>query len=492
MTPPFLFRCISSLLSGFILVTVVSAQETTPIETIPALVDFSSPMQEWDGFGFNYVEACQTRDYDNNPQDYGGFSLLDETQRKEIADLVFSPDGLNVDLIKMFLDPWHQAEPEGPFDHAKSTRNMLDFVDRGFSTSEKKLQVLTTLYGPPAWATKQKFIGGRDLDPRMSDKLASYLIDWALFLRDRGINVRHLSIHNEGEDFYRWDHREGTQRLPKFDYNMVWWPNQVNNFIIQLTDEISRREIEGLGVTNGEPSNWTRFLHWGYAQALYDNEDALSRMSLLTTHGFVNGDTSRLSYGNSNGVTTALLRAKRPELHTWITSYSWGGKDFRFLRYSHEHIYEAGVNGLIPWAGIQHPESWIGGDGLGSAFIVHGGDRGYEVTLNYYLYKQLTTAGHAGMRVARTMLANPQAGLFAFAQDDTAHPDAFAVYSNIFVWGLPIGIEIRGSEYTKFQANRTSLDGAEKYADIGTFEVEDDRIVYDAPRGTMTTFIGIK
>ena len=470
----------------------VSGQETTPIETIPALVDFGSTMQEWDGFGFNYVEACQTRDYDNDPQDYGGFSLLNEAQRKEITDLVFSPSGLNVDLIKMFLDPWHQRDADGPFDHTKSTRHMLEFVEAGFATSEKKLQVITTLYGPPAWATKQKFVGGRDFDPKMSGKLANYLIDWALFLRDRGINVRHLSIHNEGEDFYRWDHEKGTQRLIKFDYNMVWWPKQVNDFVIELSDEIRRREIQGLGVTNGEPSNWTRFLHWGYAKALYENEVALNRLSLLTTHGFVNGETSRLSYANSNGVTSALLRSKRPDLHSWITSYSWGGPDFSFLRYSHEHIYEAGANGLIPWAGIQHPDSWIGGDALGNAFIIHGGDKGYEVTLKYFVYKQLTTAGHGGMKVAHTMLANPQAGLFAFAQDDTDHPDAFAVYSNIFIWGLPLGIEIKGSNYSKFQAYRTRLDGTEKYADIGTFQVENGRIVYDAPRGTVTTFIGVR
>ena len=108
-----------------------------------------------------------------------------EAQRDEITDLVFSPSGLNVDLIKMFLDPWHQRNPDGSFDHTKSTRNMLEFVEAGFATSEKKLQVITTLYGPPAWATKQKFVGGRDFDPKMSDKLANYMIDWALFLRDR-------------------------------------------------------------------------------------------------------------------------------------------------------------------------------------------------------------------------------------------------------------------------------------------------------------------
>jgi hypothetical protein len=32
-------------------------------------VDFSRPIRPWDGFGVNYVEACQTRDYAAEPQD---------------------------------------------------------------------------------------------------------------------------------------------------------------------------------------------------------------------------------------------------------------------------------------------------------------------------------------------------------------------------------------------------------------------------------------
>ena len=33
-------------------------------------VDFSKTIREWDGFGANYVEAAQTRDYSADPQEY--------------------------------------------------------------------------------------------------------------------------------------------------------------------------------------------------------------------------------------------------------------------------------------------------------------------------------------------------------------------------------------------------------------------------------------
>ncbi len=83
-------------------------------------VDFSKILRDWDGFGVNYVEVAQTRDYQVDPQEYGGFSILTEAQRQEIIDLIFGEDGLKPGLVKMFLDPFHQKAPGAavrPRDH---------------------------------------------------------------------------------------------------------------------------------------------------------------------------------------------------------------------------------------------------------------------------------------------------------------------------------------------------------------------------------------
>ena len=45
-------------------------------------IDFSTTVRDWDGFGVNYVEAAQTRDYQAQSQEYGGFSLLSEADRQ--------------------------------------------------------------------------------------------------------------------------------------------------------------------------------------------------------------------------------------------------------------------------------------------------------------------------------------------------------------------------------------------------------------------------
>ena len=486
-----------AFVSAILLCSVSASAQSTgkAIEFLPAAVYFDRPLQEWDGFGFNYVETAQTRDYEANPQDYGGFSLLSESEKSEITELVFGAEGLDIDILKLFLDPWHQVHPDSGFDHRSTTKNMLTFAKRGMLLAGgrgKEIEVITTLYGPPPWATLQEQIGGRDLDETATGDLIDYVLDWVRFLREQQLAVRYISIHNEGEDFYRWDFESGLQRMERFDYNLYWPPEQVNRFVKRLADAIEGRGFKNLYVTNGEPSNWTRFLNWGYASALQNDPETLSSLGLLTTHGFLNGDFNRLSYGAASGKPLELIREIRPDLHAWITSYSWGEMDTRFIRMAHEHIYSVGVNALIPWAGIQHASNWIDGDPNPGTAIVVGDDGGYEVTTGYYLYKQLTSAGHRGMRVVETMAANPVSALIAFSGKDTVHPDTFVLTSRIGIWKLPFKIQLSGTKYTSFQAFRTSENGLEHYEEIGVFPAIDGTIVYDAPFGTVTTFIGVE
>ena len=480
-----------STLSFLFCLPVLIYPQNKQVTGIPAEVDFSNKLRKWDGFGFNYVETCQTRDYNEYKQDYGGFSLLNEDQKDEIIELVFGNNGLDVDILKMFLDPWHQEQPGGEFDHETTTKNILDFARKGSDLKKKNnehIDVITTLYGPPPWATEQKHIGGRDLDDTKIEPLADYMINWAKFLRKNEINVKYLSIHNEGEDFYRWTYDEGKQKFERFDYNMYWRPNEINTFVKLLYDKIQRQNIDNLFVTNGEPSNWTRFYHWGYTKSLFDDDEVMDKLGLITTHGFINGDFEKLSFSTANSLTNDLLRSKRPNLHSWVTSFAWGKMDTKFIKMIHENIYSAKINGIIPWAGIQVPEEWIGGDALGNGIVVNQNGN-YELTNGYYLYKQVTSAGKRGMSVVYTYLANPHANIIAFSGDETKNPDAFVVTSYIRIWGSPLEIEIKGTKSKKFNAFRTNEDGSELYKYIGIFEIENGKVIYDPPKGTVTTFI---
>lgn len=169
----------------------------------------------------------------------------------------------------MFLDPWHQEFPGAAFDHTATTSNMREFVRMGLLKSrenERDIKIITTLYGPPPWATSQKFLRGRDLDPEMKDSLALYMIDWVRFLREEeGFPVQYISLHNEGEDWQRWPADGKTGNIGDgHDYNMFWPPEQVVEFINLLTPMLREAGMQDVWITNGEPSNWYRFGTWGY------------------------------------------------------------------------------------------------------------------------------------------------------------------------------------------------------------------------------------
>jgi hypothetical protein len=217
---------------------------------VRAEVDFGKKLRVWDGFGVNYVEVAQTTDYDKDPQEYGGFSLLKEEERQKILDMVFSNDGLRPGLVKMFYDPWHQKEAGGPFYHKKSTQWVRYFVREGLKLTGARgddLTIITTLYGPPAWATRQKFLRGRDLDPQRKRDLARYMIDLVKFLReDEDFPVKYISLHNEGEDCMRWptDGKSGNIGSGH-DYNMFWPSEQVVGFLRFMRPMLDEAGFEG-------------------------------------------------------------------------------------------------------------------------------------------------------------------------------------------------------------------------------------------------------
>lgn len=463
-------------------------------------VDFSRTLRDWDGFGVNYVEAAQTRDYRAAPQEYGGFSLLTEAQRGEILDLIFGEDGLKPGLVKMFLDPFHQEEPgsgydfspttidPGAYDHTTTTRWMRTFVREGLALTRARgadLRIITTLYGPPGWMTRQRFIRGRDIDPQRQHEVAKYLVAWARYLRDvEGFPVAYVGLHNEGEDWMRWPLDGSTDDAPSHDYNMYWPPEQVVAFLKLLPRVLAAQGMGDIGIAPGETTNWYRFSEWGYADAIADDPEALANLGLITSHGFKGAPQGRW-YGDWRSLGIDTLRAGKPDLHAWVTSTSWARMDVDFVDEIRNNVYCTKVNGLIPWACIQRPGQWVGGDpNPGTAFEVY--DNGtYAVKLGYFFYKQVSRAGQPGMRVARVLSNDSEIGLIAFAGNGTGHPDAFVVL-NLADHAIPLHIDVHGTTATVFDVTRTGPD--EAYISLGPMGLSADALTYEAPARSVTTF----
>lgn len=76
---------------------------------------------------------------------------MDEKKKREIIEFVFGDDGLQPALIKMFLDPLHQHEVGGAYNHETATKNMRYSVIRGLElirNREEEIGIISTLYAP--------------------------------------------------------------------------------------------------------------------------------------------------------------------------------------------------------------------------------------------------------------------------------------------------------------------------------------------------------
>jgi O-glycosyl hydrolase len=460
----------------------------------PVTVEFSKPLRDWDGFGFNYVETAQTIDYNVDAKDYGGFSIMTEQTKREIIDLIFGEDGLKPGLIKMFLDPFHQNSPQEKFNHERSTSSMRMFVRMGLETTRLRgsdLQIITTLYGPPGYMTLQKVMRGRDLDPAHKIDLANYMIDWAKFLKEKEkLPIKYISLHNEGEDWERWpwDGKEGN--IGKgHDYNMFWPPSQVADFLSFMQPMLNKAGLSDVKVTNGEPTNWYRFSFWGFPEEIAAQGKALNNLGIITSHGFYVGGYDNRWYGSHTNKGISYLRSLRPELHAWVTSTSWSKMDSKFIKEIWGNIYEAQVNGIIPWAGIQRPPLWVGGDPNPGCAIKVSEDGGYEIQPGYYFYKQVSRAGQPGMKVASTMSMDSELPVIAFSSNGTNNKNAFVI-ANTSAKEKPVEVTVKGNNSHKFKAFRTNGE-EEKYNYLGEIGAVDGKILYAAPPNSVTTFFSI-
>lgn len=157
------------------------------------------------------------------------------------------------------------------------------------------------------------------------------------------------------------------------------------------------------------------------------------------------------------------------------------------LKEMHGNIYTAKVNAVTPWACIQRPARWVGGDpNPGTAFRVYENGT-YEVLRGYHYYKQVSRIGQPGMAVARTFAMDSEVAVIAFARNDTKHPDAFLVV-NIGADEKRVAVRVLGTDSSAFGAWRTT-DAKDRYERIGRFTPEDGTIVCEAPARSATTFV---
>ena len=62
------------------------------------IADFNTVIRDWDGFGFNYVQTAQTRDFVADPQEYGAFSTspIEKYADRGFIDLSYRTPNINL------------------------------------------------------------------------------------------------------------------------------------------------------------------------------------------------------------------------------------------------------------------------------------------------------------------------------------------------------------------------------------------------------------
>ncbi len=496
-----------SFAMGFVWVLAAGAAETAAGRVA---IDFGANVRTWDGFGLNYVEGGHTADPERDYQDYGGFSRLGEATRQEVMDLLFGPvdgrkadDGLRVGLHKIFLDPHHQAAVAAPFVGASASTAMSRYflfeAAKRLKARGRSIEVVTTYYGVPAWATSTGKFHWRDMNPDRAKALADYMTNWIAYLRGelaaRGfaetVRIRAASLTNEGEARERWNEDGSPQ--PKRDYNLHWPSKTIAAFLPVLAESLRAGGQQQIALMPCETAGWD-----GLAEAQGDRIAAtLMGDSVALKHiGLLGGHSFGRSGAPGAEAIAQFRRAKGDALRAWTTSHDWQKGDVAFAEHTRAQIYDIGVTGIITWAATKRLSEWqrytLRPPNPQCAVLINE-DGTTRVQSGYSFYKQFTRAGQPGMAVAEVRAeAGKDLRVAAFARNGTSHADAFVVI-NLGEMAHAVEVTVTGTAATRFRAHRTSGDAsAEAFKDVGIVECSaDGRLRYTSPPKAVTTFFGL-
>jgi hypothetical protein len=93
------------------------------------------------------------------------------------------------------------------------------------------------------------------------------------------------------------------------------------------------------------------------------------------------------------------------------------------------------------------------------------------------------------MKVARTMSMDSQVALIAFSSNNTENKDAFIVIN----WSeedKKVSVAVSGTSSTKFNTYQTTEDETKLYSPSGNYTLKGGKVVFDSPKGSVTTFFG--
>ncbi|MCM3748587.1 hypothetical protein M3223_14645 [Paenibacillus pasadenensis] len=291
-------RLFSTVTAGAVLWTglgIVQEQRAYAAD-YTAVVTPSTQYQEWEGWGTSLAWWANR---------VGG----DVYSRDEYADLLFSDEGLDLNIVRYNIGGGENPDPESiglqtpmdlraqipgfkasasaPYDWTKDAnqRWMLDAAKSRIDQNEFITEAFAN--SPPWWMTKSgsvtgNFNGTENLKEDMYDDFADYLTTVVKHFRDNwGINFRTLSAFNEpSAGYWYFDNRQEGNRMNP--------PNQ-QIMIGELYDELAAKGLP-TGISAPEETNIdvARDTINSYSQATKD------KLVQYNTHSYMGSDRAGL------------------------------------------------------------------------------------------------------------------------------------------------------------------------------------------------------
>lgn len=146
------------------------------------------------------------------------FAKMSEEQQNTLLSKYFSPDEMNYVMVRMPIDSCDfsthmYAADDNPedesfeeFDFKDVEQYMLPLLDRAEARRGKKLSIMLSPWTPPAYMkTNNARKHGGSLKKEYYGAWARYLCRYIKEYRDRGYEVKRLSIQNEPKAVQLWD-----------------------------------------------------------------------------------------------------------------------------------------------------------------------------------------------------------------------------------------------------------------------------------------------
>lgn len=146
------------------------------------------------------------------------YSLMSEEQKQQVIRTYFSPEEMNYSLVRIHLDSCDfcldtyeaMGDPADTelksFSFERTEKYIIPMLQDAEKAAGCKLALMLSPWSPPTFMkTNGSRVSGGKLKPEYRKMWAEYICRYIKEFRERGYNVRRLSLQNEPNAVQKWD-----------------------------------------------------------------------------------------------------------------------------------------------------------------------------------------------------------------------------------------------------------------------------------------------